>query len=194
MHTFFFFAFVLVVGGVTCILFIFTISFVIFLSLALAQMSLHFGMLRSVCAWLEETELNFKLVGEPLGMCVCVFLVGKLLPFYVETMEKWRRRGKRNLRSFICCLVCFVDFSDASAFIRLEFICTGYLIVDCFGVSLASLNWTEWKCQNEQKSWIFETDSKYQENTAPKKKHKLNLHLKQVKLKTAFLYVDFVIL
>lgn len=85
--------------------------------------------------------------------------------------------------SFILYLVYFVDFADALAFVQMEFICTGYLIVDSW-----PFHQTSWSDKMRDRQQI--TRTKYQAIKIKKSKVWLEFdpHVQhnQLKLKTAF--------
>lgn len=97
------------VAAVACILFIFTISFVIFF--CSSKDSTHRDEPRiqyaicTVCAWLEETELNFKLVERSIWN---EFLVGKLLPFFGETIGRIEKESSIHLFAIWYVLLTFL--------------------------------------------------------------------------------------
>lgn len=122
-------------------------------------------MLCTVCAWLEETELNFKLVERSIWN---EFLVGKLLPFFGEMIGR-REEKKAQFIYLLFGMFCwlFWCFSVHSIGIYLHWLLDSWLL----GIAMRCLNWSEeYRVRIREKAWIFETDSKYQENTELKYK------------------------
>lgn len=83
-------------------------------------------------------------------------------------IAKKKQNSTSFVRSFVRYLVYYVDFVDALAFAQLQFICTGYMIVD---------SWPFWWLIREN----CETDSKYLglnwKKTPPKSKNKVRLNI-----------------